>query len=178
MLMNGIKKNVYIQKIVGSERDKQFKVNSNNCKTKEAARHTLLLKNSTHTHTHTLIVYRVCRYSQFITSSRVTPRGGRRHTAGQCHVIPTDAHVHCSAMSSLWWSKKLRTELRTWFERGQTVFRDYFCSLSSVNPPGCHRLHKPIVGKIIRPHTCMHAFTTVPEFHMKWKIPDTAIFTM
>ena len=50
MLMNGIKKNVYIQKIVGSKRDKQFKVNSNNCKTKEAARHTLLLKNSTHTH--------------------------------------------------------------------------------------------------------------------------------
>ena len=33
----------------------------------------------------------------------MTPRGGRRHTAGQCHVIPTDVHVHCSAMSSLWW---------------------------------------------------------------------------
>ena len=31
----------------------------------------------------------------------MTPRGGRRHTAGQCHVIPTD--IHCSAMSSLWW---------------------------------------------------------------------------
>ena len=50
----------------------------------------------------------------------MTPRGGRRHTAGQCHVIPTDPHVHCSAMSSLWWihtAKKLRTEL---FERRHT----------------------------------------------------------
>ena len=28
-----------------------------------------------------------------------------------------------------------------------------------MNPPGCHRLHKPIVGKMIGPHTCMHAFT-------------------
>ena len=51
MLMNGIKKNVFIQKIVGSEKDKKSctaKVNSNNCNkfTKDAAGHTVLLKNS------------------------------------------------------------------------------------------------------------------------------------
>ena len=49
-----------------------------------------------------------------------------------------------------------RTELHTLFERGHTsktwtvyTIMDYFCSLSSVNPPGCHRLHKLTVGKII-----------------------------
>ena len=51
MLMNGIKKNVFIKKIVGREKYKQIctaKVNSNNCNkfTEDAARHTLLLKNS------------------------------------------------------------------------------------------------------------------------------------
>ena len=56
-----------------------------------------------------------------------------------------------------------------------TVFRDYFCSLSSVNPPGCHRLHTPIVGKIIGPHTCMHVETC---FHNcpRISVPDTAFF--
>ena len=59
-----------------------------------------------------------------------------------------------------------------------TVFRDYFCSPSSVNPPGCHRLHKP--NSLGHKHGCMLklAFTTVPEFLMKLKIPDTEFFTM
>ena len=95
------------------------------------------------------------RYSQFITSSRVTPRGGRRHTAGQCHVIPTDAHVHCSAMSSLWWihttlgqscTHCLNEGIRVKFDCTIMEFRDYFGSLSSVNPP--HRLHKPIQRRL------------------------------
>ena len=51
MLMNGIKKNVFNPKIVGSEKDKKSctaNVNSNNCNkfTKDAAGHTVLLKNS------------------------------------------------------------------------------------------------------------------------------------
>ena len=63
-----------------------------------------------------------------------------------------------------------RTELHAWFERGYTSKKldctirhsGTICSLSSVNPPGCHRLHKPIVGKIIGPHTCMHVETCCP----------------
>ena len=41
------KTNVFIQQFVGCEKDSTAKVNSNNCNkfTKDAARHTLLLKN-------------------------------------------------------------------------------------------------------------------------------------
>ena len=116
-------------------------------------------------------------YSQFITSSRVTPRGGRRHTAGQCHVIPTDAHIHC------WWIHTAQNGQSCThglnegkFDCTKTVFRDYFCSPSSVNPPGCHRLHKPIVGKIIGPHTCMHFSLCRPHFFQHILGGPTIIF--
>ena len=44
-----------------------------------------------------------------------------------------------------------------------------------MNPPGCHRLHKPIVGKTIGPHTCMHVETC---FHNcpRISVPDSAFF--
>ena len=76
-------------------------------------------------------------------------------SAGQCHVIPTDAHVHCSAKSSLWWihttlgqscTHCLNEGIRVKFDCTIMAFRDYFGSLSSVNPP--HRLHKPIQRRL------------------------------
>ena len=38
---------------------------------------------------------------------------------------------------------------------------DYICSPSSVNPPGCHRLHKPVVRQIILCHTLNMFFSTI-----------------
>ena len=74
-----------------------------------------------------------------------------------CNVV-TLVDSHCT--------KQLRTELHAWFERGQIwLYHNGIQGLflqskqCSVNPPGCHRLHKPIVGKIIGPHTC-HGFHT------------------
>ena len=50
MLMNGIRQNVFLNNLLGVKKTEKFctaKVNSNNCNkfTKDAARHTLLLKN-------------------------------------------------------------------------------------------------------------------------------------
>ena len=69
-----------------------------------------------------------------------------------CRTVSTDAHVRCSAMSSLWWIHSAHNRIVCKFDCTITVLRDYFCS---VNPPGCQNNCMPWLS---------HLF---PEFYMK-----------